>query len=58
MYVWTPIDKNLPFDSKKANEYIDSVYGLDYGYEVMLMAWIDTEKDNYPCRSPGKCLIP
>lgn len=34
--------------------------GIDYGYEVMLMGWIDTLKDNYPCLPPNYdlCLAP
>lgn len=52
--VWVPLsDENrAKFDEKKANEFIDEMLGIDYGYEAMLMGWIDSLKDNYPCVPP------
>lgn len=49
-FVWAPIDPSLPYDSDAALEFINSVIGVDYGWEVILTGWIDTIKDNYPCR--------
>ena len=42
-FVWVPIDPAIQFDVEKANQYIDSVYGVDYGFEVLLMGWIDNQ---------------
>jgi len=33
-------------------EFFKGVEGVDYGYYNMLMAWIDTPEDNYPCLPP------
>lgn len=49
-YVWAPLDRAGVFDSRKANAYIDSVLGYHYGYQIMLMGWIDSVKNNFPCR--------
>ena len=35
-YVWVPIDRSLEFDDDKANAFINEVYGVNYGYEVIL----------------------
>ena len=48
--MWTPLDPAIPFDNEKALEFANSVMGLDYGYEVLLVGVIDTIKDNLPCR--------
>ena len=31
-YVWVPIDRSLEFDDDRANEFINEVYGVNYGY--------------------------
>lgn len=48
-FVWAPLDPSIKFDVDKANKFIDSVIGVDYGYEVLLTSWIDM-LENYPCR--------
>jgi hypothetical protein len=40
------------FNETAALELFRSLNGTDYGYYNMLMSWIDTESDNYPCRAP------
>lgn len=39
-------------------EFFNQTEGVDYGYFNMLMGWIDTVKDNYPCAPPkfDRCL--
>ena len=49
-YVWVPIDRSLEFDEEKANALIDELYGVDYGFQIVIMGWIDTIADNFPCR--------
>jgi hypothetical protein len=53
--VWVPLsDENrAKFNETAANEFIDTMLGIDYGYEVMLMGWIDSVKDNLPCLPPN-----
>lgn len=50
MFVWAPIDRSIQFDEEAAWEFVESLLGVDYGYPVLLTGWIDTLKDNYPCR--------
>lgn len=52
--VWAPltVEQRNRFNVSAAYEYFTSVEGVDYGYYNMLMAWIDTLKDNYPCVAP------
>jgi len=52
--VWVPLsDENrAKFNVTAANEFIDSMLGIDYGYENMLVGWIDTLASNYPCLPP------
>jgi len=56
--LWVPLsDENRKkFNETSANKYVDFMYGIDYGYESMLMGWIDTIKDNYPCLPDNKDL--
>lgn len=49
-FVWAPLDPNIPFDNEASVKFVKSVLGVDYGFEVILTEWIDTIKDNYPCR--------
>ena len=49
-YVWVPLDRSIVFDEKKANDFIDSLLGVDYGYEVLLTGLLDTLRENWPCR--------
>lgn len=61
-YVWVPLseENRAKFNATSANEFIDSMLGIDYGYENVLMGWIDTLTQNYPCL-PGQndlCLVP
>jgi len=35
-------------DLAKANTFVDTKLGVDYGYEVMLTGWLD-RIDNLPC---------
>lgn len=52
--LWAPLDRSIEFDEDSANAFIDAHLGVDYGYEVLLIGWIDTIKDNYPCRRSDK----
>ncbi len=60
--VWVPLsdESRAKFNETAANEFIDSMLGIDYGYEAMLMGWIDSVKDNLPCLPPNfdYCLSP
>jgi hypothetical protein len=40
------------FNETTAWEYMESVEGLDYGFQNMLWGTVDTVKDNYPCVPP------
>lgn len=46
------------FDEDKANAWFKTVEGFNYGYHNMLLGWIDTVNDNYPCVAPNftQCL--
>jgi len=48
------------FNETNAYEWFATVEGLPYGYNNMLLCWIDTFKDNYPCLPPDYtvCLEP
>jgi len=48
-FVWAPIDRSLDFDLEKANKFIDSMIGVDYGFEVLLVSLIDDIKGSFPC---------
>eukprot|EP00040_Diaphanoeca_grandis_P022923 m.123988 g.123988 ORF g.123988 m.123988 type:complete len:598 (-) comp29031_c0_seq1:23-1816(-) len=52
--VLLPLDDtaSAAFDEAKAWAWMESVLGLNYGYQVMFWSWIDTVKDNYPCTAP------
>mmetsp|Transcript_35616 Transcript_35616/g.81625 ORF Transcript_35616/g.81625 Transcript_35616/m.81625 type:complete len:657 (-) Transcript_35616:66-2036(-) len=40
------------FDVQQANAFFHSNDGLQYGYQALLTGWIDTERNNYPCKPP------
>eukprot|EP01084_Bolivina_argentea_P006551 12433_1 len=52
--VWEPLSDELraKFNVTAALEFFKTVEGLNYGYQTMLLSWIDTEEDNYPCLPP------
>ena len=60
--VWVPLsdESRANFNETAANAFIDSMLGIDYGYQNMLMGWIDTLSANYPCLPPtyDQCLAP
>lgn len=56
-YVWAPIDPEITFDVEKANQYIDKILGVDYGFEVILMGWIDMV-DTLPCFNKNPKRLP
>jgi len=39
----------MNFDENSANKFIDSMLGVDYGYEVLLVSLIDSIDGNFPC---------
>jgi len=41
------------FNETSAYEWFKTVEGLPYGYNNMLMTWIDLPEDNYPCLPDG-----
>ncbi|XP_023336294.1 uncharacterized protein LOC111707424 isoform X2 [Eurytemora carolleeae] len=49
--VWVPLKEEIKskFDSDLAWDLIETWYGIDYGYEVVLMGLLDTMYDNMPC---------
>lgn len=49
-FLWAPLDRSIHFDIDKANAFIDTVIGVDYGFEILLTGWLDTVRDNLPCR--------
>jgi len=60
--VWVPLsdESRAKFNETAANAFIDSMIGVDYGYQNMLMGWIDHVSENFPCL-PGTtdmCLAP
>jgi len=48
--LWAPLDRSIYFDIDKANAFIDTVIGVDYGFEILLTGWLDTVRENLPCR--------
>ena len=52
--VWVPLspESRAKFNETAANAYIDTMLGIDYGYETLLTGWIDTLTQNYPCLPP------
>ncbi|CAE7849407.1 nodB, partial [Symbiodinium necroappetens] len=40
------------FDESAANAFFHKYEGLEYGYHAMLTGWIDTLRNNYPCKPP------
>jgi len=46
------------FDTKKAIAFFKSIEGNDYGFANMLMGWLDTRSENFPCLPPDftQCL--
>lgn len=55
-FVWSPIDRSLNFDLEKANKFIDSMMGVDYGFEVLLVSLIDSADRSFPCLKNDICL--
>jgi hypothetical protein len=49
--VWAPLDRDLAraFDVDVAWQYIDGMYGIDYGWEVVLTSLLDTTEGNLVC---------
>jgi len=60
--VWAPLekDKSDALNITAAWEFVDSMLGVDYGYEVVLMGLLDTLYDNMPCAGSDQtmCLEP
>jgi len=60
--VWAPIDEQISqdMDMTQAWEFVDSMMGVDYGYEVVLTGLMDTLYDNLPCAGSNNtfCLEP
>ena len=49
--VWAPLSRNLSrsFNETSAWEFIDAHLGVDYGWEVVLMGWLDSHEGNKIC---------
>jgi len=50
--VYVPLnraDETKTLDNTKSWEFIETVLGVDYGYEVVLSGWLDTINENLPC---------
>merc|ERR1712130_669259 len=60
--VWAPLsaERSGQMNISAAWDFIDSMMGIDYGYEVVLTGLIDTLYDNMPCANKGgsHCLEP
>merc|ERR1712212_794152 len=60
--VWAPLsaERSGQMDVTAAWDFIDSMMGVDYGYEVVLTGLIDTLYDNMPCANKDStgCLEP
>ena len=62
--VWAPLEPELSqgLDMEAAWEFVESMRGVDYGYEVVLTGLLDTLYDNLPCASQSPstpfCLEP
>jgi len=60
--VWAPLsaERSGQMNVSAAWDFIDSMMGIDYGYEVVLTGLIDTLYDNMPCANKGgsHCLEP
>ena len=62
--VFAPLDRTNGeelLDMDKVWQFVDKHVGLDYGFEVVLMGWLDTVRDNLPCpkdRDQDYCLEP
>ena len=59
--VWAPLKRELAdnFDIDAAWEFVDNHLGVDYGWEIVLMALLDTEHGNEICTDTDKknCVI-
>jgi len=47
--VWAPLKQVIELDVDSAWEFVDRMYGIDYGWEVVVMGWLDTVRENFPC---------
>jgi len=60
--VWAPMEQSINdgMNMTKAWEFVDSMIGIDYGYEVVLTGLLDTLYDNLPCAGSNNtfCLEP
>lgn len=52
LYLRLKEEKRRQFDEKKAAEWFKTVEGLEYGFPVMLLGWLDILKQNFPCFAP------
>ena len=62
--VWAPLKPEISrsMDMETAWDFVESMRGVDYGYEVVLTGLLDTLYDNLPCASQSEdtpfCLEP
>ena len=58
--VLSPIDRSIEFDVDKAWEFVEKYRGIDYGFEVLLTGWLDSNEGNRVCMNKEKtwCLEP
>ena len=52
--VWAPLsaESKKTFDAKAAFEFWKEHEGLNYGFGTLLVGWVDTTNDNFPCLPP------
>ena len=59
---WAPLSpaNRALYNEDAAYTFFKSLEGVNYGYPVLLIGWLDTYKDNLPCLPPKfeRCLQP
>lgn len=52
--IWAPLNDaaRKTYNETAAQEFFKSVEGIDYGFQTMIWAWLDTPTQNFPCLPP------
>lgn len=60
--VWAPLsaESRAIYNDQASLAFFRSQEGFNYGYETLLVGWLDTFKDNLPCLPPTfeQCIEP
>jgi hypothetical protein len=47
--VWAPLSRKATFNETAAWEFIENHLGIDYGWEIVLMGYLDSHEGNRVC---------